>query len=190
VVHVFYFPPGFKDHIFCKCAPEKVLRLLRKAGDFTGAHWDPVKDLKGGFKSPGKLGKNKPTEMFRALAHQCGFANAEHFTSRSARRTGISLLGKSGLNRHVINAKARHYDTSTNALYNDPHESLLAAAAIALHYKPPGKSFAIHAILHTFCYSLFLFYYANVAQDKLKENLSPNFQIEQTVPPISFFSSC
>ena len=107
-------------------------------GDSTEAHWDPVKDLKGGFKSAGKLGKNKPTEMFRALAHQCGFANAERFTSRSARRTGISLLGKSGVNQHVINAKARHSDTSTNALYNDPHESSLAAAAIALHYKPPG----------------------------------------------------
>jgi hypothetical protein len=142
-----------------------------------------VKDLKGGFKAAGKLGKNKPTEMFRALAHQCGFANAERFTSRSARRTGISLLGKSGVNQHVINQKARHSDTSTNALYNDPHESSLAAAAIALHYKPPGKSFAIHAILHTFCYSLFFFYEANVVQDKSKENLSPNFQMEQTMAP-------
>jgi hypothetical protein len=89
------------------------------------------------------FGKNKPTEMFRALAHQFGFANAERFTSCSARRTGISLLGKSGANQHVINQKARHSDTSTNALYNNPHESLLADAAVALHYKPAGEYIVI-----------------------------------------------
>jgi hypothetical protein len=121
------------------------------------AHWDPVKDNKSGLKAAGKLGKNKPTEMFRALAHQCGFANAERFTSRSARRTGISLLGKSGVNQHVINQKARHSDTSTNALYNDPHESSLADAAVALHYKPAGKYSVIDSIHNAFVYSLFEF---------------------------------
>jgi hypothetical protein len=152
-----HLPPGYQGHLFSKHAPEKVLRLRRKAGDLTEAHWDPVKDNKSGLKAAGKLGKNKPTEMFRALAHQCGFANAERFTSRSARRTGISLLGKSGVNQHVINQKARHSDTSTNALYNDPHESSLADAAVALHYKPAGKYSVIDSIHNAFVYSLFEF---------------------------------
>jgi hypothetical protein len=91
--------------------------------------------------------------------HQCVFANAECFTSRSARHTGISLLGKSGVNQHVINQKARQSDTSTNALYNDPHESLLADAAVALHYKPSAGKYSVidDSIHNTFIYSLFEF---------------------------------
>jgi hypothetical protein len=140
-------PADYKSHIFCKRAPEKVLRERRKVGDPTEAHWDLVKNNEGLPKAAGKLGKNKPTEMFRSLAHRCAFANPDRFTARSARRTGITLMCKSGVNQHLINAKARHSDTATNALYCDPHSDEYAEAAVALHYKPAGKYIVVNSIL-------------------------------------------
>jgi hypothetical protein len=134
-----HLPSDHTSHIFCKRAPEKVLKVRRKEGDTTEAHWDLVKSNGAFLKAAGKLGKNKPTDMFRALAHRCAFTHADRFTARSARRTGISLLCKSGVNQHLINAKARHSNTATNALYCDPHSDEYAAAAVALHYKPTGK---------------------------------------------------
>jgi integrase len=138
-----HLPLGYKGHIFCKRAPEKVLKVRREKGDATEAHWDPVKANDGFPKAAGKLGKNQPTSMFRALAQRCGFADPERFTSRSARRTGISMLAKTGVDQHILNAKARHSDTATNALYYDPHETALADASIALHFAPAGKYFSI-----------------------------------------------
>lgn len=130
-----HLPPDWKQHIFLSKAPEKVLKVRRKKNDKSEAWWDPIDDKKGGTKPAGKLGKNKPTAMFRSLAERCGFDNPQRFTSRAARRTGISKMGKAGVNQHLINQKARHADTSTNKLYNDPHETSLAAAAVALHYE-------------------------------------------------------
>jgi hypothetical protein len=78
--------------------------------------------------------------LTQALAQRCGFTQAECFTSRSARCTGISMMAKSGVSQHTLNQKARHSDTATNALYFDPHELALADASIALHCKPVGKS--------------------------------------------------
>jgi hypothetical protein len=150
-----HLPPGYTGHLFCKRAPEKVLRDRCQKGDRTEAYWDPVDDKNAGVKAKGKLGKNKPTEMFRALAQRCGFTQAERFTSRSARRTGISMMAKSGVSQHILNQKARHSDTATNALYFDPHESALADASIALHYAPVGKYFLVRSILDTFAYSLY-----------------------------------
>jgi integrase len=138
-----HLPPGYTHHIFCKRAPEKVLKARREKGDATEAHWDLVKSKDDFLKASGKLGKNQPTVMFKALAHRCAFADPDRFTSRSARRTGISMMAKSGVDQHILNAKARHSDTATNALYYDPHESALADASIALHYAPAGKFFLI-----------------------------------------------
>ncbi len=131
----------------------KIGAFARFIRDATEAHWDPVVDNKSGVKAAGKLGKNKPTEMFRSLAHRCAFANPDRFTARSARRTGITLLCKSGINQHLINAKARHSDTATNALYCDPHSDEYAEAAVALHYKPAGEYIVVDSILDTFVYS-------------------------------------
>ncbi len=111
-----------------------------------------MSDNKSGVKAKEKLGKNKPTKMFRALAQRCGFTQAERFTSRSARCTGISMMAKSGVSQHILNQKARHSDMATNALYFDPHKLALADASIALHYKPVGKYFLVHSILDTFVY--------------------------------------
>ncbi len=96
-------------------------------------------DKNAGVKAKGKLGKNMPTEMFRALAKRCGFAQAERFTSRSARRTGISMMAKSGVSQHS--------DTATNAFYFDPHESALADASIALHYEPVGSFWCTQSLI-------------------------------------------
>jgi hypothetical protein len=158
--------------------------VRRKVGDTTLlAHWDLTKD-KGGFpKATGKLGKNQPSLMFRALATRCAFSDAARFTARSARRTGISLMCKSGTNQHIVNAKARHSNTATNSLYCDPHSDEYAAAAVALHYKPEGKYIVIDSILHTFVYSLLELYAANLALDDSKENLSPDSDFEQKMAP-------
>ena len=129
-----HLPVGWEQHIFLSKAPEKVLKGRRKLNDKSEAWWNLVDDKKGGLKPAGKLGKNKPTSLFRSLAERCSFDNPERFTSRAARRTGISKMGKANVNQHLINQKARHNDTSTNKLYNDPHESSLASAAVALHY--------------------------------------------------------
>jgi hypothetical protein len=129
-----HLPIGWQHHIFLSKAPEKILKGRRKLNDSSEAWWNLVDDKKGGLKPAGKLGKNKPTTLFRSLAERCKFDNPERFTSRAARRSGISQMGKAGVNQHLINQKARHSDTSTNKLYNDPHESSLADAAVALHY--------------------------------------------------------
>jgi hypothetical protein len=142
-------PADYKSHIFCKHAPEKVLKERCKVGDATEAHWDPVGDNKSGVKAAGKLGKNKPTKMFWSLAHPCAFANPDSFTARSACCTGITLMCKSGVNQHLMNAKARHSDTATNALYCDPHSDEYAEAAVALHYKPAGEYIVVDSILDT-----------------------------------------
>jgi hypothetical protein len=130
-----HLPSTWQQHIFVSKAPQKVLKIRRRNNDFSEAWWDLVDDKKGGMKPAGKLGKNKPTILFRELAERCGFNNPQRFTSRAARRTGISKMGKAGVNQHIINQKARHADTSTNKLYNDPHETSLADAAVALHYQ-------------------------------------------------------
>jgi hypothetical protein len=129
-----HLPAGWQQHIFLSKAPEKVLKGRRKMNDKSEAWWNLIDDKKGGLKPAGKLGKNKPTVLFRTLAERCKFDKPERFTSRAARRTGISKMGKANVNQHLINQKARHSDTSTNKLYNDPHESSLACAAVALHY--------------------------------------------------------
>jgi hypothetical protein len=129
-----HLPSPWRYHIFVNKAPNKVLKIRRRNNDFTEAWWDLVSDTKGGLKPAGKLGKNKPTTLFRDLAERCKFNNPHRFTSRAARRSGISQMGKAGVNQHIINQKARHSDTSTNKLYNDPHETSLADAAVALHY--------------------------------------------------------
>ena len=130
-----HLPLPWKYHTICvNKAPQKVLKIRRRNNDFTEAWWDLVNDTKGGMKPAGKLGKNKPTTLFRDLAERCGFNNPQRFTSRAARRSGISQMGKANVNQHIINQKARHSDTSTNKLYNDPHETSLADAAVALHY--------------------------------------------------------
>jgi hypothetical protein len=43
------------------------------------------------------------------------------------------------VNQHIINLKAHHVDTSTNKLYNNPHETSRAAAATVLHYQGNNK---------------------------------------------------
>ncbi len=65
------------------------------------------------------------------------------------------MLAKTDVDQHILNAKARHSDTATNALYYDPHETALADASIALHYAPDGKYFLIDSVLDTFAYSLY-----------------------------------
>jgi hypothetical protein len=63
-----HLPPGYQGHLFSKHDPEKVLRIRRKAGDSTEAHWGPVKDNKSGIKAAGNLAK---ISQLKCFAHFC-----------------------------------------------------------------------------------------------------------------------
>ena len=137
-----HFPPGYQGHIFLHKAPQKVIdkRLKKNPPDCTQAGWDLRTEGKYKGKAHGKIGRDHPTILFRNMAKRCGFIKPERFTSRSARRAGITGLNRDkNLNPHIVNAASRHKDAATNSLYYDPHGDDVAAKATCFFYKGDSR---------------------------------------------------
>ena len=128
----YHLPVGYKLQIFLKKAPKSEISRRRAKGDLTEAWWNT--SAKEPWKALGKIGKNQPTKMFRAMALRANFTHPENFMARSARRTGITQAAKSGMDPLVLAEKSRHQSIQTNHLYQDPNDETLAKANTALHY--------------------------------------------------------
>lgn len=96
----------------------------------------------GNEKCP--VGTNFFNEIYKRIAHKCDFVDKESYTSRSGRRTKISVLNQKNVDANYVNAESRHAHTATNQLYRhqnvENNDKLLAAKMFGEHPKLKVRS--------------------------------------------------
>ena len=80
----------------------------------------------GTLKASGRLGKNSAGQIIKKLANRCSFDNANQFTGRAARRTGVTRMSQTdGVYQSTIKHMARHASTGINVVYQEPTQRTL-----------------------------------------------------------------
>jgi hypothetical protein len=130
-----HLPPGYTEHVFLHKAPMKVIKERRLLRNMSEANWTT-----GPHGVPkGKMGKNAPSEKFKAMAFRCNFEKPDTFTGRGARRTGITQLAKTQ-DPATVNLKSRHKSFQMNHLYQDPCDETKGNLMLAFHQPPPSTN--------------------------------------------------
>lgn len=129
---------------FWRRAPEKILKLRRVAV----ANGDMSQNFELDDHRNSRWGLDYFTHEIRVLALKCGFEEADRFTMRSLRRTGLTNMAiDDKLASSVVTISGRHKSTNTSALYQQQNEAALVQRAKAVQFnpnrgnvpKPPGN---------------------------------------------------
>ena len=157
-------PPNWKGLLFLHKAPEKVLSERMKMGISYVAYSDP-KDS-GDSTPKGKVGKNFLNLQNKKLARYCKFTNAERFSGRSSRRTGISKMAAAGVSTGEMCHAARHKSIAVNNVYQNRSAATAALRQGVFHVEKENTSSIADNT------SAFIQKYTNLQNDLMIENFN------------------
>lgn len=127
-------PPNWKGCLFIREASDEVIRSRKNRGISHLANASPCPKNK---KPKGTVGKSFLTTTMRALARYCKFENAELYTGRSCRKSGISKMAKHGVATGEMCEASRHKSVQVNNGYQSRSVETAAQRQVVFHVKPP-----------------------------------------------------
>lgn len=130
-------PPFWQGHLFLHKAPNSVLNERAKKG-FTYLAWNEPRSSEDSTPR-GKFGKGYLNKICKDLAAYCKFDNAEKFTGRSCRKTGISKMAAGGVPTGEMCGASRHKSVQVNNVYQARSDETAALRQAVFHAPIPKK---------------------------------------------------